>query len=257
MSRRPPSPKRQAGFTLVEVAVVAGVIGILAFTMTSAFEGMEQARRQNGAQAHAEAGRMALRTFALRNKRLPCPDNSIYGDSGREAAGTGTCPTGLNMGWLPYESLGLDTPPRPQRLRYGVYRGPNADLVAPVPAASDASDGPDMEGTSGFTRALVMAAAATPLTSQPHYYASSAVTPSAACAGSDLTTPAFVLIAPATDRDDDGGDHPGFDAPNLGFVSGGSTCFAAPDRPADPFYDDVVATESATSLLGWLASITR
>src|SRR5690606_22962596 len=93
--RRRGVPARHTGFTLVEVAVVAGILGLLALTMTSAFAGMEQARQQNTAQAHAEAARQALRTFVLRNKRLPCPDNSTFGDRGREANGAASCPGDL------------------------------------------------------------------------------------------------------------------------------------------------------------------
>lgn len=245
--------RRPAGFTLVEVAVVAGILGLLALTMTSAFESMGQARARNGAQADAEAARQALRHFLLRNKRLPCPDNSAYGDRGREAGGSGTCPGGLSVGWLPYESLGLQLPVRSQRLRYGVRRGSDADLVAPTPGAID---GPDLEGSAGLTSALSKVATAAASSSFP-YYAATATATGTTCGGGDLINPAFVLVAPATDRDGGGGNHAGFDAPNLGFADGSDTCTAAPSRPASIAYDDVVVAESSTSLLGWLLTSTR
>ncbi|MBB6065726.1 prepilin-type N-terminal cleavage/methylation domain-containing protein [Pseudoxanthomonas broegbernensis] len=252
MRRRCP-PAMHAGFTLVEVAVVAGILGLLALTMTSAFEGMEQARQQNTAQAHAEAARQALRTFMLRNKRLPCPDNSTYGDRGREANGAGSCPGDLRVGWLPYESLGLQVPVRSQRLRYGVHRGTNADLVAPLHGAVD---GPDLEGTGGLARALATAAQAAPSTDQPHYSGAVPALSSDTCASAEPVNPAFVLAAPATDRDVDGAIHPGFDGPNRGFATS-SPCVAPPARPATRIYDDVVVAESATTLLGWLSTATR
>ncbi|MGB3392075.1 MAG: type II secretion system protein [Stenotrophomonas sp.] len=248
---RSPS-RRSAGFTLVEVAVVAGILGLLALTMTSAFEGMEQARVQNRAQADAEAARQALRHFLLRNKRLPCPDNSANGDSGREAGGSGSCPGGLSTGWLPYESLGLQLPVRSQRLRYGVRRGSDADLVAPTPGAIDS---PDLEGSAGLASALSKAATTTASSSFPYYAAATAT--STTCGGSDLVNPAFVLVAPATDRDGNSGALAGFDAPNLGFADGSDTCTAAPSHPASIAYDDVVVAESSTALLGWLLASTR
>ena len=251
--RRQPQ-RRHAGFTLVEVAVVAGILGLLALTMTSAFEGMGQAREQNNAQAHAEAARQALRHFLLRNKRLPCPDSSLYGDRGREADGAGACPGTLGVGWLPYESLGLQVPVRTQRLRYGVHRSTGADLVAPVPGAVD---GPDLEGLAGLATALAKAAATAPSTTFPYYAANSATASSTTCSGTELVNPAFVLVAPATDRDLGGGTHTGFDAPNRGFAEGTDTCVAAPTRPATATYDDVVVAESSTALLGWLTAVSR
>lgn len=245
---------QHAGFTLVEVAVVAGILGLLALTMASAFEGMEQARVQNRAQADAETARQALRHFLLRNKRLPCPiPNTIdeYGDRGREAE-NGNCP-GVNIGWLPYESIGLAIPVRSARLRYGVYRSGDADLVAPTPGAID---GQDLEGSAGLASALSKAASATPSSSVPYYTATVTAT-GTTCGGGDLVNPAFVLLAPATDRDADGGTYAGFDAPNLGFAAGSAKCVAAPSLPASIAYDDVVVAESSSTLLGWFLASTR
>jgi prepilin-type N-terminal cleavage/methylation domain-containing protein len=246
-------PRRHGGYSLVELAVVAAILGLLALGMTSAFEGMGQAREQNGAQAHAEAARLALRHFMLRNKRLPCPDDSAYGARGRQSGTPGNCPGGLSVGWLPYESLGLSIPVRAQRLRYGVRRGSGTDLVAPV---AGAIDGPDLEGSAGLAKALKEAARTAPSSTFPYYAASTAVATSTTCAGTDLVNPAFAVVAPATDRDGRG-THPGFDAPNLGFADGTDTCMTAPARPGSATYDDVVVAESASALLGWLTASTR
>src|SRR5690606_5611061 len=140
-----------------------------------------------------------------------------------------------------------------QRLRYGVHRGTNADLVAPLHGAVD---GPDLEGTGGLARALATAAMAAPSTDQPYFDANPTTWSTDACAGAEPVNPAFVVAAPATDRDADGGAHPGFDGPNRGFATS-SPCVAAPARPATDVYDDVVVAESATTLLGWLSAATR
>ena len=53
---------QQAGYTLVELATVLGILGVLTLTMNSAVESMQQARLHNTSQADAEAARQALHT---------------------------------------------------------------------------------------------------------------------------------------------------------------------------------------------------
>lgn len=246
-----------AGFSLVELAVVLGVLGVLAVTMTSSFSAIGQAREHNAARAHAESARQALRAFALRNKRLPCPDTSLHGDSGREAAGA-TCNGTHRVGWLPYESIGLDTPVRAKRLRYGVYRAAaDTDLVAPVHGAFDS---PDLEGMGGFIATLTRAASAAPRVDQPYYVSGNpgAIACDAGAAGTSVINPAFVLVAPATDRDNHTGTHPGFDgAAHRAFAAGSGHCVAAPGQPGGAAFDDIVVAESQAALLGWLMSVHR
>lgn len=244
---RQPPPRAATGFSLVELAVVLSVLGVLTLTALSAFDNIGQARQHNAARVHAEAARQALLAFALRNKRLPCPDTSANGDRAREGGGTG-CSGTPGIGWLPYESLGLDVPVRSERLRYGVHR----DLMA---SSAVAVDQPDLERIGGFGRTLAALASATGVdTSQPHYAGDG--TP-AACtgAGTHASNPAFVLVAPAGDRDGIGGT--GFDGPHRSFAPGGGACVLSPDYPAGSDYDDVVVVQSPSTLLGWLMTVTR
>lgn len=242
---------RQSGFTLVELAVVLGVLGLLAMTMTSGFDGVNQARERNAAKANAQQAYEAVRSFALRNKRLPCPDPSSNGDRGREPIGS----CAGNIGWLPYESLGLDIPARGQRLRFGVYRSGSVSLAAPL---SGGNDTPDLEGAAGFMTALAQAAGAVATTDAP-YFVNGHSGPATTCSAggnTSLVNPAFVIVAPVTNLNGGSGALAGFEAPNLSFA-GASRCFAAPDTGAGSGYDDVVVVESLTSLLGWAMSTNR
>jgi len=236
------------GYTLVELATVLVILGVLTMGMHSALESMQQARLHNAALAHAENARQALRAYLLRNKRLPCPDTTPEGDLGRSAS-----PCNANAGWLPYETLGLETPERARRLRYGVHRSAGIDLVDPAPSSIDE---PDLEGRSGLAAQLMALAVAPPEAGAPHY-AEDFLDLGDVCSGAELANPGFVLVAPAADLDGAGGAWPGFDGPNRGFAAGTSLCVAAPSRPANANYDDVVVAESAASLLGWLTASTR
>lgn len=235
------------GYTLVEIATVLTILGALALTVSPALESMQQARLHNGAQAHAETARQALRAYLLRNKRLPCPDSSAFGDRGRS-----TEPCDAMAGWLPYETLGLETPERNRRIRYGVHRA-TVDLVAP---SAFSVDDADLEGRSAMAVLLTALAGQAPTSAAP-YYAPGQYKRGDACAGPDISNPAFVLVAPGANLDGDSGPAPGFDGPNRGFATGTDLCVAPASRPTDHQYDDVVVTESAASLLGWLTTSTR
>ena len=106
----------QRGFTLVEMAVVALIIGLLmsaVMSMTSAQmlnAQIEMTRRK------AQAAKTALTTFVARYNRLPCPavGSAAQGTAGygREAATPGTCTgavstDGVVTGVLPWVELGL------------------------------------------------------------------------------------------------------------------------------------------------------
>lgn len=247
-----PGPRhREAGATLVELATVLSIIGLLTLALSAGYEDMAQVRATMVAKADAEAARQAVRAFVLRNKRLPCPDFSAFGDVSREGLG-GTCPAGAQVGWLPYESLGLTRPDRGARLRYAVSRGAGVDLVAPPAVAF----GPDLDGGARLRAALGATARLPADTVRPFLTG-----PGTAASPEDCTyvqsNPAFVLIAPVTDRDGAGAGPPGFDGVNAAMAATGRTCIAAPTRRGDSAYDDVVVAEGATALLGWIAAKSR
>lgn len=244
-------PQRQTGVSLVELAVVVSIIGLLSVVVSAGYTDVAGQSAASIAKADAEAARQAIRAFALRNKRLPCPDLSAAGDVAREGL-AGTCPVGAQVGWLPYESLGLTRPDRDERLRYAVGRA-GVDLVVP-PAAATVLD--DFDGATRFRSALAAAARLPESASRP-FLTGPGTTASPENCGVVQSNPAFVLIAPVTDRDATGPAPFGFDGVNVAMAASNQNCIAAPSRRADARYDDVVVAESASALLGWLAARTR
>lgn len=252
--RRSRSPGHRAGgFTVLEMAVSVSIIGVLGMVVSSAWSGVADVRARARAQAEAEVARQAVRAFVLQHKRLPCPDLSTGGSGAREGL-AGSCPTGAQVGWLPYESLGLARPEPARRMRYAVSRnGAGADLVAPT---GGASDGLDLDGVARLRDTLANAARLPASSARPYLtgHGSTAAPENCSHIGAN---PAFALIAPVNDRDDVGSQYPGFDGVNRPMAETAAHCIAAPDRAMGAAYDDVVIAESASALLGWLAATTR
>lgn len=247
MSAHRPGPARTRGITLVEVSTAVAVVGVLGLLAAGAYADFAVHRARAQARADAEAARQAIRAFALRNKRLPCPDAS---GNGREAV---PCGAGLQVGWLPYESLGLSAPEPSRRMRYAVTRaGTDADAVAPPAPSAD-----DLEGLGPIRKALATQAARPVTTSAPYLTGRGTPAEPENCATSVRANPAFAVIAPITDRDDTGGPPAAFDGVNHAMAASGRLCIASPGRALDAGYDDVVVAESASALLGWLVTHTR
>ncbi len=244
---------REAGVTIVELAVVLAILGLIGVGVTAGYSEAARIRASNDARADAESARQAIRAFVLRNKRLPCPDVTPNGLGAREGDAAGTCPAGAQIGWLPYESLGLTPPEGKDRMRYAVGRAGGADLVAPAALPGT----PDLDRTGRLRAALGGAARLTPTTTRPFLTGAGSPASPENCTQVQ-SNPAFALVAPADDRDQQGaGSAAGFDGIHVSMATSNSLCIAAPARPAGADYDDVVVAESATALLGWLATQTR
>ncbi len=99
------SPKQQIGFSLVEMAIVLVIIGLLAGGILIPISEQLQNTRSTDNKNQMETIKEALIGFAIANGRLPCP--AIVNSNGIESpVGGGTCTT--QHGFIPYQTLGLE-----------------------------------------------------------------------------------------------------------------------------------------------------
>jgi prepilin-type N-terminal cleavage/methylation domain-containing protein len=97
--------KPQSAFTLVEMAVVLAVVGLLLGSLMYTLSAQSDQRAREQTQRILEQAREAVLGFAVANGRLPCPATAA--SMGIEApAGGGDC-TGYYDGFLPAVTLGF------------------------------------------------------------------------------------------------------------------------------------------------------
>ncbi|MDR1163721.1 MAG: prepilin-type N-terminal cleavage/methylation domain-containing protein [Candidatus Accumulibacter sp.] len=232
-----------SGFTLLELSLVVVVMGVLGLFFVNSFSGADDVRVRRQSRAQAEVAREALRAYLLTNKRLPCPDTDTDGYEDGGAAGcTGTGETGT----LPYLTLGLPDAAH-NRMFYGVYRvAPPDDITLDITLQAERTG--DAEGAPGYLGLGDVVVALQAIVSdvlKPAYLHSAGIDAAGAADCAAAHHPVFILIVPNTDRDGDGNV---LDAPN----APNGKCFASPEQPMTLNYDDVVAVESPSALIGWV-----
>ena len=218
---------RSRGFSLVELAVSLTVLGVLAASAAAAYGSLF---RNGGGKLTTDAQLASLSesviAFARTRHRLPCPDTA---GNGYEALVLDACPAGIEVGWLPYLSLGLGQPAAQQRAIYGVYRKPAADLAVSASAATLSS------------------AAGQGADSNYVYLTGDGTTANGVedCVNNVASNPAFVILAPGEDRSGDGKQVDGIHST----LPGSGHCFAAPTRGVDTNFDDRTIALGAYAVL--------
>lgn len=97
------SPSRQTGFTIVEIAIVLLVVGLMIGGLVAPLTSQLEQRRVSETQRVMDEAREALFGFALRNGYLPCP--AISAVDGREDRSGSVC--NKRFGYLPWATLGV------------------------------------------------------------------------------------------------------------------------------------------------------
>lgn len=145
--------KNISGFTLVEMAMVLMVVGLLLGGLIPTLSAQMESRRINETRKSMGEIQDALAGFAIVNGRLPCPaDPAIStGQSGAGTERTPPCITGNSTGALPWATLGVnETDAWGNRYTYrvssdfsdapGITFGKDKDgnncIPAPIPANS-------------------------------------------------------------------------------------------------------------------------
>ncbi len=93
------------GFTLVEMAIVLVIIGLLLAGLLMPLSAQVDQRKISETQRAMDEIRDALTGFAVANGRLPCPAISTV--NGQEDLTGGVCTGGKRVGFIPWATLGV------------------------------------------------------------------------------------------------------------------------------------------------------
>lgn len=97
--------RRTHGFSLVEMAVVLVIVGLMIGGLLTPLSMQMEQRRTGETQKAMEEAREALMGYALRNGYLPCPAKSA--SNGMEDRSGAACTDGKRQGLLPWATLGV------------------------------------------------------------------------------------------------------------------------------------------------------
>lgn len=102
------SRKHQSGFTLIEIAVVLVIIGMLVGSFIGTFASRIDTTRRDNTKKELEEIKSVLKAYAFTKSPpyLPCPDTSVP-PNGIENRAAGACAAGVAVGTLPWITLGM------------------------------------------------------------------------------------------------------------------------------------------------------
>jgi len=97
---------RERGFSLVEMAVVMVIVGLLIGGLLAPLAIQMEQRNYSDTQKRIEYANELLLGFAIANGRLPCPASSTSNGDESPTGGTAAC-TNYYDGYLPAKALGM------------------------------------------------------------------------------------------------------------------------------------------------------
>ncbi len=103
-----------SGFTLIEIAVVLAVSAAIGLAIWKLLPAMRSTTNVDAPRIALQDAQTALEGFILQHNRLPCPATV--------ANGVEDCSSAVQVGTLPYATIGLAAGSSLPPLRYGVYR---------------------------------------------------------------------------------------------------------------------------------------
>lgn len=98
------SQKHNLGFTLIELAIVLIIVGLLFSAILTPIFYQQELANVKQARQDIDDAKTAIVGFAMINGRLPCPDNN--GDGNEDACTANTFST-ISTGNLPWATLGV------------------------------------------------------------------------------------------------------------------------------------------------------
>ena len=98
-------PYKNTGFSLVEMAIVLVIVGLLLGGMLTPLSMQMEQRKMSETQRQMEETKDALIGFALRNGYLPCP--AISASNGLEDRDGDKCGDDKRQGYIPWATLGV------------------------------------------------------------------------------------------------------------------------------------------------------
>jgi prepilin-type N-terminal cleavage/methylation domain-containing protein len=155
----------QVGFTLIELAIVLALIGLLVGMMVVPLSTQVDQQRIGETQRKLDLIREAVTGFAVANGRLPCPATATTPNT-TAGAGTENKPAtacGIVEGVVPWATLGLpETDAWGNRFTYRVTIALADDPVAGMLASFALADVGDITVNSGVVNGSIVIAANIP-----------------------------------------------------------------------------------------------
>lgn len=101
------SLSRSSGFTLVEMAVVLVIVGLMLSGILMPLSTQMEQRDRNITKQRIEEIKEALLGFAVMNGRLPCPTTTADPADANYGIEDASCPAPSPLGYIPWKTLGV------------------------------------------------------------------------------------------------------------------------------------------------------